>query len=135
MMSDPVESFLNEQKPMLELVGEILDGWNGEGCYKVPALVLAVAGKLNWNSDQARRNDPLIRAYLKDHPTWYVTRGAHGGIMKRAEHDKKEAAKLAKEKAKQEIALTLAAKMAQQTSPAPAVIDSEEIAQDNIDSE
>jgi hypothetical protein len=133
MMSDPVESFLNEQKIMLNLVGEILDGWNGDGCYQVPALVLAIANKLNWNSDQARRNDPIIRAYLKDHPIWYVTRGAHGGIMKRSEHEKKEAAKLAKEtakeKAKQEITLALAAKMA----PPPA-IDLDETEQDNTDS-
>lgn len=114
-MNDPVESFLNEQKPMLKLVDEILDVWSSDGCYQVPALVLTIANRLNWNSEQARRNDPIIRAYLKTHPTWYVTRGAHGGIMKRSEHEKKEAAKLAKEvakeKAKQEITLALATKM------------------------
>lgn len=135
-MSDPVESFLNEQKPMLKLVDEILDTWSGEGCYQVPALVMSIATKLNWDSDQARRNDPIIRAYLKEHPTWYVTRGAHGGIMRRAEHDKKEALKLAKEaakeKAKQEIRLALATKLSQPTVvvPVPA-LDSDESEQDN----
>jgi hypothetical protein len=135
-MSDPVESFLNEQKPMLRLVDEILDGWTSESCYQVPALVVAIATRLNWDSDQARHNDPIIRAYLKKHPTWYVTRGAHGGIMRRSEHEKKEAAKFAKEaakeKAKQEITLALAAKMSQPTVvvPVPA-LDSDESEQDN----
>ena len=102
-MTDPVEIFLNEQKPMLKMVDEILDAWNGEGCYQVPTLVKTLAVNLNWNSDQARLNDPIIRAYLKNHPTWYVRRGANGGIMKRSEYQEKEAAKVAKEKAKQEL--------------------------------
>jgi hypothetical protein len=34
---------------------------------------------------------------------WYITRGAKGGIMPRAEHDRKEALKVAKETAKEEL--------------------------------
>jgi hypothetical protein len=113
-MSDAIEQFLNEQKSMLKLVDEILGAWNyGQGCYQLPALIGALSLRLNWDSEQARRNDPIIRAYLKDHPTWYVRRGANGGVMERSEHEKKEAAKQAKEIAKQEIRLALAAKLAQ----------------------
>jgi hypothetical protein len=112
-MSNPVECFLDTLKPMLNIVDEILNAWNGEGCYQVPGLVLSVAAKLNWNDKQIRSNDPIIRAYLKDHPTWYVTRGAGGGVTRRDEWQKKEAIKVAKEKAKAELKLVLETKLIQ----------------------
>lgn len=99
-MSDPVESFLDSQRPLLKLVDEMLEEWKSDSCYQVPQLLLNMGARENWNSEQLRKFDPIVRAYLKDHPVWYVTRGAHGGIMKRAEHDKKEADKAAKEAAK-----------------------------------
>jgi len=109
-MTDPVESFLDNQRPLLKLVDEMLDEWKSETCYQVPQLLLNMGARLNWNSEQLRKFDPIVRAYLKDHPVWYVTRGAHGGIMKRAEHNKKEADKAAKEAAKQALKAQLEAK-------------------------
>ena len=103
-MTDHVDDFLAETKRILKVVDEILEAWSGEGCYQVPILLLNLATQLGWNDEEIRRNDPVVRLYLKkDHPLWYITRGAKGGIMRRSEHDKKEAAKLAKEKAKAEI--------------------------------
>lgn len=122
-MTDPVESFLNEQKNILKIVDEILDAWTGDGCYQVPTLLLNLASKLSWNADQMRRNDPIVRLYLKDHPLWFITRGAKGGIMRRAEHDKREAAKLAKEKAKAEIKAQLLEKSAALTASVSATTE------------
>lgn len=118
-MSDPVETFLDSQRPMLKIVNEILDGWKGEGCFQIPQLLLSVGARLNWNSIQLRNNDPIVRAYLRDHPMWYVTRGAHGGIMPRAEHDKRETNKAAKEEAKRSLKATLEAKATQASVAVP----------------
>lgn len=113
-MTDSVDIFLDEQRPMLKMVDEILNAWDGASCYQIPKLVKDLALQFNWDSDQARRNDPIIRAYLKTHPVWYVTRGAHGGIMQRSEYEKKEAAKVAKEKAKLDLQAAVAAAKAAQ---------------------
>lgn len=119
-MSDPVETFLNSQRSVLKLVDELLNDWKSEACYQVPQLLLHMGARLNWNSDDLRRWDPIVRGYLKDHAVWYVTRGAHGGVMKRAEHDKKEADKAAKLRAKEELKATLEAKAAAQPVSTPA---------------
>lgn len=132
-MNDPADSFLNGLRPTLKLVDEILESWNGEGCYKVPDLIGALSLKLNWDADQARRNDPVIRFFLKDHPMWYVTRGAHGGIMKRADWQKKQFAAAAKQKAKEEIKAALAAKEAQKASSVPSSLGQDNT--NNIDAE
>jgi hypothetical protein len=121
-MSDSVQTFLDTLRPMLKLVDEVLNAWNGDDRYQVPNLVSELALRLNWDSDQVRRNDPIIRAYLKDHPTWYVTRGAHGGIMKRADWLKKKQAEAEKERAKQEIKAALAAKEAAKTAVSATVV-------------
>jgi hypothetical protein len=113
-MTDPVDTFLDEQRPMLKMVDEILDTWNGAGCYQIPKLVQDLALQFNWDSEQARRNDPIIRAYLKTHPVWYITRGAGGGVMRLSEHQRKEAAKVAKEKAKLDLQAAVAAAKAAQ---------------------
>lgn len=113
-MSDPVETFLDSQRPVLTLVDQLLEDWKSEACYQVPQLLLNMGARLNWDSDDLRKWDPIIRGYLKDHAIWYVTRGARGGIMRRAEHDKKEAAKAAKLKAKEELKAQLEAKAAAQ---------------------
>jgi hypothetical protein len=111
-MSDPVETFLDSQRPILTVVDQMLDEWKSEKLYQVPQLLLNMGARLNWDAKQLRKYDPIVRAYLKDHPVWYVTRGAHGGIMKRDEHDKKEAHKAAKQKATEELKAAIAAKNA-----------------------
>ncbi len=113
-MNDPVETFLDSQRSILKLVDELLNDWKSEACYQVPQLLLHMGARLNWNSDDLRKWDPIVRGYLKDHTVWYVTRGAHGGIMKRAEHDKKEADKEARRRAKEELKAQLEAKAAAQ---------------------
>jgi hypothetical protein len=111
-MTDPVDIFLDSLKPMLMVVNEILDARTDEGCMQVPSLLLTLAGRLNWSDKQIRANDPLIRAYIKTHQTWDITRGAHGGIVRRASQDKKRAALVAKQKAKAEIEAILNAQVA-----------------------
>lgn len=120
-MSDAVESFLQKWKPILTVVDEVLNEWNGEGCYQVPALVKLLSVQLNWDSDTARQSDPVIRVYLRDHPVWYITRGAKGGVMRRAEYLRKEAIKVAREKAKEELKAAVNLRLEQQSAAASVV--------------
>ena len=109
-MSDAVQIYLDTLTPMLTAVDEILDAWDDKGCYQVPILIGNLAVRFNWNAKEARRNDPIIRSYLKVHPVWYITRGAYGGIMRREEHNKKEAEAEAKKLAKLELQAALKVK-------------------------
>lgn len=108
-----VQSFLDEQAPYLLIVEEVLSEWNGEGCYQFPALLGKIQLKMNWDEKQLRAKEPIIREYVRKHPDWHVTRGAHGGIMRAADKQKKEATKQAKEQAKAELAAEIAKKAAE----------------------
>ena len=62
----------------------------------------------------------IIREYIRNHPDWYVTRGAHGGIMRFSEKQKKDAIVEAKKKAKEEINAQLDAEVAKKKAEASA---------------
>jgi hypothetical protein len=123
-MSNPVDiqSFYDELTPILSAVDEILNEWNGEGCLQFPVLMGTLTLKLNWEGEEgqkiARAKEPIIREYVRTHQTWYVTRGAHGGIMRRSEKQKKDAEKAAKDKAKAELTAALEAELARKKAEA-----------------
>lgn len=119
-MSNPIniQSFLDSQVAILTVVDEVLNEWTGEGCLQFPTLMITVSSRLGWDNGseeglkQQRAKEPIIREYVRTHPVWYVTRGAHGGIMKRAEKQKKEEVKAAKDKAKADLMAVLEAEAA-----------------------
>lgn|SRR5579864_6617099 len=110
-MSNPtdIQNFLDEQIPYLAIVEEVLNEWTGEGCLQFPTLMGSVQLKLGWDDKTSRAKEPIIREFVRNHSTWYVTRGAHGGIMRRAEKQKKDAERAAKEKAKAELTAAIEA--------------------------
>jgi hypothetical protein len=110
-MSNPtdIQNFLDEQTPYLAVVEEVLNEWTGEGCLQFPTLMGSVQLKLGWDDKTSRAKEPIIREFVRNHSTWYVTRGAHGGIMRRAEKQKKDAERAAKEKAKAELTAAIEA--------------------------
>lgn len=114
---DAKSVFLEKMDQLFDATEKALSEWQGEGNLQFPHLVHTMAVKLNWDDETMRKNDPIVRNIVRDHPDWYVTRGAHGGIMRRSEKDKKDAAKAAKELAKQQMKEAIEAKAAsQQTS-------------------
>jgi len=137
-MSNPtsIQSFLDSQVSYLLVVEEILNEWSGEGCLQFPNLMSTLIIKMDWQDKEgektARAKEPIIREYVRTHPDWHVTRGAHGGIMRASEKQKKEDTRLAKEKAKAEMILALEAELARkkalaQTTASP-VTDNTNIA-------
>jgi len=100
---------------LFDATEEALDEWeksNKDGNLQFPSLLTGLAVKFNWDEKKMRENDPIVRKYVREHPKWYVTRGAHGGIMRREDWDKKNAAKVAKETAKKQMQEALEAKEA-----------------------
>lgn len=124
MSNIAIQSFLDGQIPYLAIVDEVLNEWNGEGCLQFPTLMGTVSARLGWIGKEgekiARAKEPIIREYVRTHPDWHVTRGAHGGIMRASEKQKKEEAKAAKEKAKAELNAALDAEVARKKAEAEA---------------
>lgn len=122
-MNNNIQNTLDKLVPIFAAVDEVLSAWNGEGCYQFPTLIQALAVQLGWDDETKRKNDPIVRFYVRNHADWHVTRGAHGGIMRAEEKQKKEQAKAAKIAAKEQMKAALAAKVAAATT-APAASDS-----------
>lgn len=120
-MSNTVQNVLDKLSTVFETTEEMLNEWNGEGCLQFPALMASIAVKLNWDEKQVREADPLVRYYVRNNANWHVTRGAHGGIMRLSDKQKKEAAKQAKDALKSQMKASIEAK----TNPTTPVTDSE----------
>jgi hypothetical protein len=109
-MSDPIEINLENVRALWKATDQFLSEWKEEGNLQIPELIKTMTQSLNWDEKTVRDNDPLIRYHVRHHPDWHVTRGAHGGIMRTSDKQKKEAAKQAKDVAKQIMAQALEAK-------------------------
>ena len=113
------QSFFDDLSPVLELVDRILtEEWDGEGCLQFPTLMGKVITALSWDTKATRATEPIIREFIRKHPTWCVTRGAHGGIMKRAKKEEKEALLAAKLQAKADMKRALEAEEAKKKAEA-----------------
>jgi hypothetical protein len=111
-MSDVTDKLLNELEELFRVTDEVLSEWTGDGNLQFPVLLGNIAVKMNWDEKQLRENDPFVRKYIRNHPDWYITRGAHGGIMRASEKQKKEAVKAAKEAASKQMKDAIEAKAA-----------------------
>jgi hypothetical protein len=112
MSNDTKEKLLNEYSELMAATDVALSEWSGEGNLQFPVLLGMMAVRANWDEKQVREADPFVRKYVRSHPDWYVTRGAHGGIMRSAEKQKKEAAKAAKDLVKKQMQDAIEAKAA-----------------------
>lgn len=112
-MSNPIKNSLDQLESVFTIADQVLSDWKGNGNLQFPILMGMLAVKLNWDEKQVRENDPIVRYYVRNHSDWYVTRGAHGGIMRTTEKQKKEAEKTAKSTAKEQMKAAIEAKVAQ----------------------
>ena len=106
------EEYYTLLDPVLALVDEILDGWSGEGNYQIPTLLEIVQAKMGWDQKMLNAKDPVVRDYLRNHPKWFITKGAKGGVQRREVREQRQALKEAKERAKVEINAQLDAEVA-----------------------
>ena len=110
--SSNVQSFLDSRQAILEEVERELDDWKGEGCFQLPKMMELMEARFGWTETQTRSNDPIIREFIRTHPAYALTRGAHGGIARRADIQGKIDLKQAKKRAKEELSKALDAKIA-----------------------
>lgn len=120
-MSDTINSNLEMLRALFQQTDEVLNEWKGEGNLQVPVLLGMMAVRFNWDEKQVRKNDPFVRFHVSNSPEWYITRGAHGGIMRASEKQKKEALLLAKTLAKKQMQEALEAKAAAAVPPTSSV--------------
>ena len=112
-MSDTINNNLEMLRALFQQTDQVLTEWTDEGKnLQVPVLLGMMAVRFNWNEKQVRDNDPFIRFHVRNHPDWHVTRGAHGGIMRASEKQKKEAIVAAKILAKKQVADAIEAQIA-----------------------
>lgn len=112
MNNDIIQKVVDELIPIFQATDQALSEWTGEGNLQFPVLLGMMAVRLNWDEKQVREADPLVRMYVRRHPDWHVTRGAHGGIMRMTEKQKKESVKVAKDLLKQQMADAIETKAA-----------------------
>lgn len=110
-MNNTIQVAMDRLLPVFQATDEALNNWNGDGCLQFPTLMTTLALKMNWDEKQMRENDPFVRWYVRNHPDWHVTRGAHGGIMKMEDKQKKDSVKQAKATAKAEMKAALEAEI------------------------
>lgn len=105
------QAYFDSQAIIFTAVDQILDAWTGSGCYKMPILLEQITEQFGWDDKTLRCKDPVIRDYLRNHPNYFLTRGAHGGIGRRIEKQKKDQALAAKEQAKAEVNAAIEAEL------------------------
>lgn len=112
MSNSVIQKVFDDLTPIFQATEQSLNDWNGKGNLQFPILLGMIAVRLNWDEKQVRENDPFVRKYVRNHPDWYVTRGAFGGIMKAEDKQKKEEDKAAKDLAKKQMKAAIEAKAA-----------------------
>lgn len=81
-----------------------------------PTLLTMVTLQMKLDAKDTKEVDPMIRTFVRNHPEYYVSRGAKGGIMKIESHQKKVDAKAAKEAQKKLLQDQIDAKVAASSS-------------------
>lgn len=109
---ETVKNVTEELSVIFNAANDALSKWQGETNLQFSVLLGLVAVQLNLNEKQVREADPMVRFYVRKHPDWYVTRGAHGGIMRKSDKMKKDAALASKEALKQQMKAAIEAKSA-----------------------
>ena len=123
-----VQNYMDsELSPLFKVVDDLLGDWDYAKCYQLPVLMMNIKDQMKWEGKegdkQFRAKDPIIRDYIRCHPVYYITRGAHGGVQLRDKLDKKEALVEAKRKAKEEISALIDANIAKKNAAATPALD------------
>jgi ElaB/YqjD/DUF883 family membrane-anchored ribosome-binding protein len=134
-MNSTKDKLLQDIGELIEATDEVLNGWTGENNLQFPVLLGMIAVRYNWDEKQVRRADPFVREYIRNHPDWYVTRGAKGGIMRASVKNKKEAAKSSKDAVKKQMQALIESKVASLVGNKPVqnVVDTNPASEDDTD--
>lgn len=127
-MSEHVKQAAEEAEKIFTATEEsLLKDWDRKENLQFPNLLRYVVSRLNADSKMATKIDLYMRAFVREHSDYYVSRGAKGGIMLRSVFNARENKKAAVEAAKQVIKQQIADKVATMTAipSTVTVVDSE----------
>lgn len=97
------EVIVNKFSEIADLVDQVLNEYDQQNNLQIPVLVAMVAAKMNMSPDMAKQIDPAVRWYIKEHPSWEVSRGAKGGVIPASKMKARIDAKSNKVKLKKEL--------------------------------
>lgn len=123
-MNNTIQTVTDQLMAIFQATEEALSSYQGEGNLQFPTLMGILAAKMNWSEKQVRESDPIVRYYVRNNPEWHVTRGAHGGIMRASDRQKKEQLRVAKDALKQQMKATIEAAAAAKSEPSSEHADS-----------
>jgi hypothetical protein len=115
-MNNSIQLALNFFTEVFTATEQVLDEWKETSNLQFPVLMNMVAVKMNLDESNIKDIDPFIRYYIRKHPDWCSTRGAHGGCCRRSEKQKKEANKNAKDSIKNKMKQEIESKLAEAKS-------------------
>lgn len=115
-MNENIDNVIQQIIPIWKATEDVLEQWTSEGNLQFPELLEKLTANQNWTDKQLREYDPLIRFYVRRHPNFHVTRGAHGGIMRKSDKDKKDLAKNLKESLKKQMQEELVQRVAEMSA-------------------
>ena len=84
------QNAVDKAMDLWKFVDEALSEYTGTDNLQLPTLMEILMAKMGLDVKQFRKLDALVRFYIsEDHPDWVSRRGAHGGVMRRADVQKK----------------------------------------------
>ncbi len=111
-MKESSKNTLNQLGEIFEVIETVLDEWNSPGNLKFPDLMAMISAKTNWNEKYIKEIDPVIRLFIRRSPDYEAMRGAHGGIQRVTDKQKKEELKALKDQAKKQVHAEINTKIA-----------------------
>lgn len=116
-MSDQVNKATDDAKKIFTATQEALDNdWDQKENLQFPVLFKHVMVRVKADPKAATEIDLFMRSYVRNHPSYYVSRGAKGGIMLRSVADARNAKKAEIEAAKKVLIAQVDAKVAAQAA-------------------
>jgi len=101
-----IDTVLENLKPVFVAANELINEFyeaNPKEKLQFPILMEKMAFKMNWDEQETRENDPIVRAFVRKSGDWVLVRGAHGGIMRASDKKKKAENKAQINEAKLEL--------------------------------
>lgn len=116
-MSESVKVVIEKLNAMFVVADQVLTEWDyNSGNLQFSTLLSIMSSKLNWSDKDKTESDAVVRYYIRNNPNYYVTRGAHGGIMSADVKGKKDQAKQVKEQLKSQMKSMIESKVSESES-------------------
>lgn len=113
-MSNSVLTVTEHLSKVFTCIDSIFEELQPQGTLQFKTLFGMVVAKLGLSDSQMRELDPVARYYIRNNPTYYVTRGAGGGIGLASVKAQRDSETASRESIKKKLKADLEAKLAKE---------------------